>query len=51
MHLHREGMCSWSGPGAPFHLGTWSVGAVGIGWWLDLVIIEVFSNLSDSVIP
>jgi len=26
------------------------VGTVGVGWWLDWVIVEVFSNLSDSVI-
>ena len=31
-------------------LRTWSVGTVGMGWWLDQVISEVFSNLSDSVI-
>jgi len=31
-------------------LRTWSVGTVGVGWWLDQVISEVFSNLSDSVI-
>jgi len=31
-------------------LRTWSVGTVGMGWWLDQVILEVFSNLNDSVI-
>ena len=23
---------------------------VGLGWWLDFVILEVFSNLNDSMI-
>ena len=32
-------------------LRTWSVGTVGMGWRLDRVILEVFSNLNDSVIP
>jgi len=31
-------------------LRTWSVGTVGMGWWLDQVILEVFSNLNDSMI-
>ena len=31
-------------------LRTWSVGMVGVGWWLDFVILEIFSNLNDSVI-
>ena len=31
-------------------LRTWSVGMVGMGWWLDQVILMVFSNLNDSVI-
>ena len=31
-------------------LRTWSVGMVGMGWRLDQVILEVFSNLNDSVI-
>ena len=26
------------------------MGMVGVGWWLDLGIFEVFSNLNDSVI-
>lgn len=26
------------------------VGILGIGWWLDSVILHVFSNLNDSVI-
>jgi len=33
--------------------GTWRqglAGMVGLGWRLDLMIIEVFSNLNDSVI-
>jgi len=28
--------------------GLWPV--LGMGWWLDLVILEVFSNLNDSMI-
>ena len=28
----------------------WLVGVVGMGWWLDLVILEVFSSLDDSMI-
>jgi len=32
------------------HSGTWLVGMVGMGCWLDSMISEVFSNLSDSVI-
>jgi len=31
-------------------LRTWSVGTVGMGWRLDQVILEIFSNLHDSVI-
>ena len=31
-------------------LRTWSVGTVGMGWRLDWVILEVFSNLSGSLI-
>ena len=30
-------------------LRTWSAGMVGVGWWLDQVILKVFSNLHDSV--
>ena len=30
-------------------LRTWSVGMVGMGWQLALVILKVFSNLNDSV--
>ena len=26
------------------------MGIVGVGWWLDWVIFEIFSNLDDSVI-
>ena len=29
---------------------TWLVGMVGMGWWLDWMILEVFSNPSDSMI-
>ena len=25
-------------------------GQVGVGWWLDQVILEVFSNLNESMI-
>ena len=28
-------------------LRTWSVGMVGMDWWLGQVILEVFSNLHD----
>ena len=31
-------------------LRTWSVGMVGMGWRLDWVILEVFSNLNNSMI-
>ena len=31
-------------------LRTWSVGTVGMGWWLDQVILEVFPNLNGSMI-
>ena len=51
--LHREVV------GSPFlevfqsrvdvALRTWSVGTVGVGWWLDRVILEVFSNFQDSM--
>ena len=30
-------------------LRTWSVGMVGMGSWLDLILV-VFSNLNDSMI-
>ena len=30
-------------------LRMWSVGTVGMGWWLDRVILEDFSNLNDSM--
>ena len=31
-------------------LRMWSVGMVGMGWQLDQVILELFSNLNDSMI-
>jgi len=31
-------------------LGDGLAGMVVLGWWLDLMILEVFSNLTDSVI-
>ena len=31
--------------------GHGSVGTVGMGWWLDMMILVVFSNLNVSVIP
>jgi len=31
-------------------LRTWSVGTVRVGWRLDQVILELFSNLNSSVI-
>jgi len=27
----------------------WSVGMVGVGWWLDFGILEVFSHPNDFV--
>ena len=33
-----------------WHLGTWSVGMVGMSWCLGFMILVVFSNLNDSVI-
>ena len=33
-----------------WHWGTWLVGMVGMGWWLDWMILVVFSNLNDSMI-
>lgn len=32
------------------HLGTWVSGMVLTGWWLDNVVIVVFSNLNGSVV-
>jgi len=31
-------------------LGHRLVGMVALGWWLDLMILEVFSNPNDSMI-
>ena len=31
-------------------LETWSVGTVGMGWWLDQVNLEVFSSLNEPMI-
>ena len=33
-----------------WHWGTWSVGMVGMGWWLDQMILEVFSSPTDSTV-
>ena len=33
-----------------WHWGTWLMGMVGVDWWLDQLILEVFSNLHDCVI-
>lgn len=30
---------------------TWSVGMVAMGVGLDLMILEIFSDLSDSMVP
>jgi len=30
-------------------LRTWSVGTVGVGWRLDQLILDLFSNLNDSM--
>ena len=32
-----------------WHWGTWSVGMAGLDWWLNLVILVVFSYLNDAV--
>ena len=52
--LHREVVQSPSLEVFQSHvdvaLRMWSVGMVGMGWRLDQVILEVFSNLNDSVI-
>lgn len=44
------GHCSWrySRTMETWHWGT--LGMVAMGWWSDLMILEVFSNLYDSVI-
>jgi len=28
----------------------WAVGTVGVGWWLDWMILKVFPSDNDSVI-
>ena len=28
---------------------TWAVGMKELHWWLDLMVLEVFSNLNDSM--
>ena len=33
-----------------WHWGTRLVGMVGMGWWLDWMILVVFSNLNNSMI-
>jgi len=33
-----------------WHWGTWLVGMMGMSWWLDWMILEVFSNRNESVI-
>jgi len=52
--LHREVVQSPSMEVFQGHvdvaLRTWSVGMVGMGWWLDWVILEVLSNLSNCMI-
>ena len=52
--LHREVVQSPSLEVFQSHvdvaLRTWSVGTVGVGWWLDQVILEVFPNLNGSMI-
>lgn len=34
-----------------WHCGTWLAGMVEMGWRLDLVVLEVFCNLNDPMIP
>ena len=52
--LHREGgiYCPWrcSRTMEMWHRGMWLLGTVGMGWWLDMVILEVFSIIKDSMI-
>jgi len=33
-----------------WHWGTWLVGMVVVGWWLDWMILEVFPNRNDCLI-
>ena len=33
-----------------WHWGMWLVHMMGVGWWLDMMVLGVFSNLYDSVI-
>jgi len=39
--VQEEGTCGTEGHGF--------VAMVVMGWWLDLIILEVFSNLNDSM--
>lgn len=39
--------CSWNVE--MWHLGMWFSGHVVMGWWLDLMILVIFSNLNDSM--
>lgn len=41
-----ENVAHWKSKDPLWHLGTWSVGMEVMGWWLDLMILEVFSNFS-----
>ena len=42
---HSSGFLSRMGTA---ELGVMSVGTAGLGWWLDWVIVEVFSSPNDS---
>lgn len=47
---HAERLCAFFCPSTPlWHGGTWSVGTVVMGQWLDSVILVLFSNLNVSV--
>ena len=44
MCIHKPNTLSHS------HTGHGLVGTMVLGWWLDLIVLMVFSNLNDSVI-
>jgi len=46
------GHCPWrcSRTAGMWHWGPWAVGTMGVCWWLDWVILLLFSNLLDFVI-
>ena len=42
MQLHVKGLM--------WHWGTWLVGMVVLGWWLDWIVLVIFSNLNASTL-